>query len=129
MNITFEWKEFNGAKIPISRSELESDQGSDLLSNILMDDGGLPLSNSIEWCEVALKHISLVSEGSVESYDWDRETWYATITPNWVTIYSVLDENCSLDVTTALFRRVVAEWLVFLQSEPSADKRRVCCQS
>ncbi len=125
MKAIFEWKALNGSLHPVSASDLRSDQGLDLLSDILMDDGGLSILNSVKWSKVALGKIRQIKEGALENYDWGREAWSASITLDGVVIYSLLDKNCSLKVDLSVFNRILSAWVSFLQTDPLIGGRCV----
>ena len=48
--------------------------GVDILSCLLMDDGGQPLVSTVPWLVTGIEQGNLVKSGKLETFDWVRET-------------------------------------------------------
>ena len=119
MNIKFSWKRDAYGYDPVSESDFLNQDGFSLLDCVLMDDGGLSLSESLPWLEEGIKGIKSVVTGELESFDWGRETWGVECRGNKAKIYSLHDEEYFQILSLDAFSKVLQEWTAFVQSEPN----------
>lgn len=124
MKVTFSWETAAGIVSPHSASETVNRDGMNLLSCLLMDDGGIPYLQSIPWIREGIKKIDSVLDGETVSSSWDRESWGALITINGVKIYSLHDKDYFEDVTLQQFKNALSSWGKFIESKPTPGERK-----
>lgn len=115
--LTFSWEEFHDCLTP---NCLSSEPALCLLAYLLLDDGGLSRTTSLEWLNVGLEKTTAVIDGDLASFEWGREAWSATIQPGSVTIYSLHDETCRSQIDPERFHSAMSAWIDFVASAPSA---------
>jgi hypothetical protein len=123
MKLTFSWRSKLGIICPHCSSELVNKDGINILSCLLMDDGGIPYHQSVSWIMEGITRIDSVLNGETISSNWDRESWGALITLDGVKIYSLHDENYFEDITLQQFRYALVVWESFVESEPNLVKQ------
>lgn len=121
MNIKFTCVELEGELTPICESDYVNKDGINLLSNLLTDDGGVELIDSIEWLNEGVSLAEKVSNKLIDSANWDRETWGAEINPDQVKVYSLYDDNYYQVYSLADFLIILKSWIKFIDSELSVS--------
>jgi len=121
MKMKFLCVDIDGEITPICESDYVNDDGINLLSNLLTDDGGVELSDSSEWLNEGVRIAEQVSDKMVSAADWDRETWGAEIAPDGVKVYSLYDENYCQEFSLADFIIILKSWVKFINSELNID--------
>jgi len=124
MKVTFSWKNTVGVVSPHCTSETTNRDGINLLSCLLMDDGGIPYPLSIPWIREGIKRADSVLSGGTVSSSWDREAWGAVITIDGVKIYSFHDEGYFENITFRQFNNALVSWRDFLESKPNFRKKK-----
>jgi hypothetical protein len=125
MKITFSWENTADTPTPCCTSEVVNSDGINLLSCLLMDDGGLPYLQAVPWIHEGISKIDAVLRGEVSSYSWDREAWGVLITADEAKIYSLLDENYCEVISAQEIKDALESWREFIQSEPTSEDRIV----
>lgn len=116
------WSTSFGRLVPFCESNIVSENDIDLLSCLLMDDGGLSLNITLAWLDECLRQINDVVSLRIESQCWARETWGVMIRLDGVEIYSLIDESCYTTLDLNSFHIVLSEWKNFIISEPQLKK-------
>jgi len=124
MKFTFSWESAEGAISPLCTSETANSDGINLLSCLLMDDGGIPYLQSIPWIREGITEVDSVLSGVVASSNWDREAWGALITIDGAKIYSLHDEGYVEGVTLQQFRNALVSWANFVESKPNFGEQK-----
>lgn len=124
MKVTFLWESTAGVISPYCTSETVNRDGINLLSCLLMDDGGIPYLQSIPWIREGIKRIDTVLSGEAVSSSWDRESWGTLMIIGRVKIYSLHDEDYFEDVTLQQFKNALVLWVSFIESKPNLGKRK-----
>lgn len=122
MKFSFLWNNLEGVFRPFCTSDVVNDDGLSIVSCLLMDDGGLPYTDTISWIDEGLNRISSVLSGKESSVDWSRESWGASISIDSVTVYSLYDENYSQKLSINNFEKLLMAWRCFFNSEPDVEK-------
>lgn len=125
MKLRFSWEYESGNLSPNCSSEDASKDGIDLLSCLLMDNGGVPFGDCLSWIREGVARIDSVLSGEVTSASWDRESWGMLITINEARIYSLHEESCFQNFTLQRMRVALISWGHFLQTEPEIQKVKV----
>ena len=121
MDLQFSWIEHRGRLYPGCES-LARDRPLSLLCDFLVDDGGLGLEHHIPWlkeciakCEKVLREVSPTDDFTTElfaaDFGQDRTLIYPTTS----------DPESGQDIQTAIFLRIVSDWVAFLERESSAE--------
>ncbi|WP_447894316.1 hypothetical protein [Vreelandella sp. GE22] len=124
MKISFLWKNVLGVVSPHCVPETTNEDGINLLSCLLMDDGGVPYQQTIPWVQKGIKQVDSVLSGEVESSSWGRESWGVSITTREAKIYSLYDDEYFENIDTEQFRDALALWKTFLESKPRLEKSK-----
>ena len=118
MKIKFGWRDTPIGVIAVCDSDVLDSNGLSPISCLLMDDGGLDVPASLAWIREGISRIDNALAGSSElRLTWDREDWGAEFTNFYTTIYSHYDEQVSEKVLTSDFRRVLVDWLKFIEED------------
>lgn len=123
MNVLFSWEFSDGCATPICQSSLANKDGVDLLSCILMNDGGMGYARSVTWLEEGIRRITDVKKGDSPTLDWEREDWGVKIEPTCVTIYSMHDSDYGTSLPIDMFEKVLLCWKSFLLDGPEKNAR------
>lgn len=118
MKISFSWEHLDGSASPICQSTIVNEDGVDLLSCILMNDGGLGYAESVAWLSEGIERISSVKSGKFIMLDWDREDWGAKFDASNVVIYSMYDNDYAMSLSLEIFERALLHWRDFLAKGP-----------
>lgn len=118
MNMIFRWAKVGDGFRPACSSGSPRRSAGRLLSNLLIDDGGLGLKTAIDCVGEGVQILESVVSGRVPHAEWDRETWGTNIGADHVEIYFLLQEDYSAYIETAVFHRALVAWLFFLQNGP-----------
>ncbi|WP_409425676.1 MULTISPECIES: hypothetical protein [unclassified Pseudoalteromonas] len=121
MKISFSWKRDVDSIYPVCSSITENNDGKNILSSLLMDDGGLPYNDTIDWVEEGIKRLNSVLTSECASFYWDRERWGAEFTIENAQIYSLLDDSYFQVLTTQQLKNALLEWKLFLESTPNIE--------
>lgn len=121
MKLTFSWAPLGSQLFGFCQSGSAEGADADLLSNILMDDGGLGWQFKVSFIDEALASVASVLDGRAATADWDCEDWGATISQPWTDIYSLQDETYRQSVETNVFHRALLAWQNFLAAGPNAE--------
>ena len=124
MKVTFSWESTAGTISPHCASEIVNSDGINLLSCLLMDDGGIPYLQSIPWIREGIAKINLVLSGEALSSSWGRESWGALMTIDGARIYSLHDEDYFENVTLQQFKNALISWENFIASKPNPGERK-----
>lgn len=113
MKVEFYWSERDGEYYPECKSELLMADGVDVLSCLLMDDGGTGFEGSIEWIDegIALLGVAL-AEG--KEGDWGRESWAIHFVGEEARIYFMDEESYGASLGRREFASVLVGWRDFL---------------
>src|SRR5690606_10435311 len=125
MKLRFSWEYESGNFSPSCSSEIANKDGIDLLSCLLMDNGGVPFSDCLSWIREGIARIDSVLNGEVTSASWDRESWGMLITINEARIYSLHEESCCQNFILHNMRDALILWDNFLQTKPEFQKVKV----
>ena len=124
MKMTFAWKEIiPGNTSPVCMLNDKKENDKDLLSCLLMDDGGSFYLGLVDWYKEVLLNIERILSGRLESYDWDCETWAAYITQKGTKIYSVHEEDYFEEIATQKLKNALVSWVDFISSDPCVGKK------
>lgn len=121
MKLIFSWKNDGVELASVCTVAREVDDEISPISCLLMDDGGLNLTHSLEWIDKGLEILSFVMSGALDLGNWDREYWGAEICHTHTKIYSLRDEECAESVQTEEFNHVLGAWRKFLGSREDGD--------
>jgi hypothetical protein len=78
-----------------------------------MDDGGLPLKESIDWIQCGIDRASFSQiDGMVR--EWGREEWSAEIGRQTTNVYYIQNEYFFEIINTAVFVKLLSHWKLFL---------------
>ena len=87
------------------------------LACLLMDNGGLDVRTTLTWLREGLARVDAALSGTGKARtNWDREALGAVITEAETNVYSLHDERCAELIPTLEFRRVLVEWLKFIEA-------------
>ncbi|TDO98873.1 hypothetical protein [Marinomonas balearica] len=125
MEIIFSWKIQWGTFEPYSEIENANEPSLDVLSALLMDSGGIPYLDTVEWLDVLVTKIKSIEAKVLERFEWSRESWSAIFEADNVTIYSLYDESCRINVPFTIFKSIFISWRSFLLSKPEAENKVV----
>ena len=118
MKLEFTW--VTGPAGPQATCTVQDASSTDIcpLACLLMDDGGLDTSTSLEWLRegVARVDAALFSGRKKSRTDWDREAWGSAVTEVETKVYSLNDEQCTETIPTLTFRRALLEWMKFVEA-------------
>lgn len=120
MKIEFRWKEENGHLYPFCSTK-DVSRNTQILTDLLNDDGGLGISTTLEWLLEGIRRIDLVKSHQVDSLKWDRETFGAFISSENVEIYSLYVETYRENRSFQSFEGALLAWVAFIRSTPSVD--------
>lgn len=113
MKLRFFWFESQGRFYP-SYECLDKETG--YLFSILVDDGGLGLDHHIPWLGECVTLCEKVLRGESASEYFTAEVFAAYIEPERTSVHSITSEPDSGEfIQTALFLRIVSDWLKFLE--------------
>lgn len=118
MKINFSWRiEFDRFEPFCSFYSVNGDD-MNLLSCLLIDDGGVGYSDTISWINEGIKRINAVLIRKSSSLDWDRERFGVVFTLHNAQIYSLLDDSYFQNITTQQLKNALCAWQDFLESTP-----------
>jgi len=118
MKLSFSWCGSNGDFSPSCVSNLVNKDGVSPLACLLTDDGGLGLSDTLEWLDEGVGQARSVKELKTDFAQWDRESWGAELTNSQVKIYSLYDEEYFEIIAIDSFEKALLAWKVFVQLKP-----------
>lgn len=121
MKLNFSRKEIFGRTECFCSSDSVNKDGVSLLACLLMDNGGLPESNTVPWLEEGLARTDAVVSGALTSSTWDREDWGATITIDAVEIHSLHKDDYTEVISSLSFRIALSTWNAFIQSKAESE--------
>ncbi|HAY42339.1 MAG TPA: hypothetical protein DCY59_01750 [Micrococcaceae bacterium] len=113
MKVEFFWSERNGEYYPECKSELLMADGVDVLSCLLMDDGGTGFDCSIEWINEGIALLGAALAEGTEG-DWGRESWAIHFEGESARIYFMDEESYGACLGTKYFESVLVGWRDFL---------------
>jgi hypothetical protein len=116
--IKFLWKKQHNEYSPTAESGFIGKDGIDMLSCLLMDNGGQNYMQTIPWVDEGLVRIGLVKKGVLTFSDWARDSWGIDFTKDMAKIYSLYDNNCSIELKIEQFEEVLSKWRKFLLEGP-----------
>lgn len=87
---------------------------------LLMDDGGLDLTSTLDWVDKGLADVDSVLSKRTPAVDWGREHWGARISAESVVIYSMHDESVDEILPTSAFKKALSAWRGFIAARPCA---------
>lgn len=121
MKITFSWKNISGTAAPFCEAgDLNSDGVSNLCC-LLMDDGGIPIVDTISWLSEGIHNADLVISGKLKSANWDRESWGVEMGDGIGKIHSLIDEDYVEEIDLQQLRNAIEYWLRFVQTKPDTN--------
>lgn len=123
MKFELYWEEGEGELLPCCQSDDVNNDGISLVSCLLMDDGGIPYKETIQWIEEGINNVELVCNKTNTSLDWSREAWGASLSSEVTKIYYLHDEGYFFEISTSNFRAILKIWLDFLNSIPSLNDK------
>ena len=91
MIINFFWTENSPVKQPYAQTNITNEDGVDLLSCLLGDDGGC--GHYVEDIDKGLQSISLAKANREKMFDWARHSWAVEFRGESARIYSLYDEE------------------------------------
>lgn len=94
------------------------------LENLVMDDGGQLMVESINLLSEGIERVSSVLNGGVEK-TWDRERWGVCISVDGSVVYSLLDSNYSCKLNTKKLLNLLMEWRGFLIAANTEEVKAV----
>jgi len=118
MKIYFSWENTEESLTPSCRSSVVNKDDVDLLSCILMDDGGQHYLQTTSWLDEGLNRVVSIKNKEINFSDWSRETWGAELTREEVKIYSLYDEDYFQILRLDEFEKALKSWRDFLVSNP-----------
>jgi len=119
MKINFYWKLEVDHIYPACSPITDNRDDKNILSSLLMDDGGLPYNDTIAWVDEGIKRINFVLTSECAYFYWGRERWGAEFTIETAQIYSLLDDSYFQIITTQQLKNALREWKLFLESTPN----------
>lgn len=122
MKIIFTWKKQWNNLEPFSEVPSIPDTSIDIISSLLMDSGGLPYPDTVDWIDILINKLISCSTGKVTLEEWGRDSWAVRIDCNKVTIYSLYDEQFKKEVPLIQFKKIVLAWRDFIMSDPQPNK-------
>jgi hypothetical protein len=124
VKLVFEWNRDGGYWSATCRADAVNSEGVSVISSLLMDSGGSPLLDTVEWIEEGIRRLDAASTQGNNVTNWSREDWGADIIGNKVKVYSLYDENYAEYLTTMEFRKALSEWRSFITSPPDEKSVR-----
>ncbi|MET1256926.1 hypothetical protein [Aliikangiella maris] len=124
MKLELYWEEDDGQLVPRCHSDDVNSDGINLVSCLLMDDGGIPYQETVQWIEEGVEKVEAISNDSNSSLDWSREAWGASLTPEVTKVYSLHDEEYFSEISTSEFKEILTMWRDFIKSTPDLNDRR-----
>ncbi|MPW30312.1 hypothetical protein F9L16_15095 [Agarivorans sp. B2Z047] len=124
MKVTYLWEGAESTLSPSCKTETVNSDGFSLLSCLLMDDGGIPYSQTIPWIEEGVMKVDSVLSGKAVSSSWARESWGVLITLDVAKIYSIHDETYFEELTLQQFRNALVSWEAFLEAKPNTSEQK-----
>lgn len=125
MKIIFSWEETAGAISPHCASNTVNMDGINLVSCLLMDDGGIPYLQSIPWIQEGIARVEMILSGKAESSSWDREAWGALMTIDEARIYSLHDEDYFESLTLQQLKNALVSWKSFVELKPDFGEKKI----
>ena len=122
MKINFSWRIQFDRLEPFCSFDSVNGDDMNLLSCLLIDDGGVAYFDTISWVNEGIKRINAVLMSESRSLDWDRERWGVVFTLHNAQIYSLLDDSYFQNITTQQLKSALCAWKVFLESAPDIHK-------
>jgi len=122
MKVTFSWESASGTISPHCASETVNKDGINLVSCLLMDDGGIPYLQSIPWIREGIARVEMILSGKAESSSWDREAWGVSMTIDEARIYSLQDEDYFESFTLQQLKNALVSWKSFVELKPDAGE-------
>jgi hypothetical protein len=119
--VKFSWIRKNDVYSAISSSNVVTQDGVDILSCLLMDDGGLPALATVPWLVRGIEQTNLVKSGKLETFDWVRETWGVEFRGNQAKVYSLLEESYFQVFMLDQFLVALEEWHGFIIAAPDGQ--------
>lgn len=116
MKVEFFWSEDDGGRSPQCKSELLMEDGVDILSCLLMDDGGAGFERSIGWIDHGVASVREALAGGAEG-SWGRESWAARFNGQEARVYFMDDEDYGASLSTAKLESVLVSWRDFLSGK------------
>ena len=119
MSVEFEffWIEDRGRKEPYLKTSIKNNNGLDLLTCLLSDDGGLGYKQLAEDVDKGIYEVNLIKEGKSKTFDWALHSWGAVLGPKEVKIYSLYDEDYFFIMEFNDFEKVLKGWRKFMSEE------------
>jgi hypothetical protein len=114
MKMQFSWMQLAGRLEPVCTTD-----GARPLANLLVDDGGQPYLETLDWLAEGLRLAALVKDGAATA-TWGREAWAAQFTHGTARVYSTYEDSCFQLVALDDFVRVLTAWRQFIQSTPDS---------
>lgn len=112
MTINLFWTENGPVKQPYARTSITNEEGVDLLSCLLGDDGGCV--HSIEDIDDGLQSISLAKANRGGTFDWARHSWAVEFKGEGARIYSLYDEKYDVVMHLDDFEIALKGWRAFV---------------
>ncbi len=122
MKLLYYWQLQSGELIPLCNSDIAMHENTSLLECLILDDGGLSLSSTIQSVEEGIKLVRYVLSGNSSENYWDREAWGASFDIENTQIYSLHDDSYTSTVKTKDFLTALELWYSLL-SNPKPQLR------
>lgn len=119
MSIRFYWYSWSSEKsnlLPAAEVMGADEKMTNCLNGILMDDGGGSFENTILWLEYGLKIFENIKSNHNDAVFWDRDSWGSTCINSEVKLYSLYDDEYSVNLTLSCFKEILKAWLDFNKS-------------
>jgi hypothetical protein len=116
MKLTFSWHApFVDRLEPRAESDARNEEGLDLVSNVLMDTGGLAYLSTVPWLEEGLQRVAAVERGEAASLDWGREDFGVRFERDRATVYSHYVDSCVQSMDLSAFAAALRAWIDFIR--------------
>ncbi|WP_339452112.1 hypothetical protein [Pseudomonas sp. JAI120] len=116
MNIRYFLEGSTGIATPWFSTDEVGPDNIDILACLLIDDGGIPLFETVAWLDEGLNRLIAVRREDEVSTEWARDAWATHISKSGVKVYSLYDEDFSITISLDDFERALRGWKDFLLS-------------
>lgn len=116
MNIRYFLEGSTGIATPWCSTDEVGPDNIDILACLLIDDGGIPLFETVAWLDEGLNRLIAVRREDEVSTEWARDAWATHISKSGVKVYSLYDEDFSITISLDDFERALRGWKDFLLS-------------
>jgi hypothetical protein len=120
VKIEFRWNKEKGRLRPFCSTK-DPARGPQILTDLINDDGGASLTTTVDWLLEGVRRIDRVKNQEVDTLNWDRETFGASISRQNIKIYSLHSEDYNENLSFTSFEAALRAWVDFTKSAPSVD--------